>query len=133
MGFTLIVHFYSELTLNPLSSVCIYFLLRSHVYMYTLVHYKSSQIKRNPRLYNFSRDCIFKIAQLCGKAVTLATLVRCVSLSHMSTYLSPTVALSLGHTRSLSQYSLHFCLAQCFTITQSLCPNVHTIHPICPK
>ncbi len=120
----LIVHFYSELTLNHhrvfvITSFC------DHI------HFGRPRyiIKVALQLCHFSRDCIFKIAHLWGEkprpwqhwfAVpfshrSIISLAHCLSLS-----------LSLGHTRSLSRtFSLSLCLAH--SLSLSLSSLSHTL------
>ncbi len=133
----LIVHFYSELTLNHhrvfvITSFCDHMC----ILWAAAVHYKSSP--KNPRLCNFSRDCIFKIAQLCGKTATLATLVQCTLITYEYTYLSRTVARSLflSRTHSVSLvHSLSLSLSQTHSLSLSVfasllsspAPHNHTI------
>ncbi len=96
----LIVHFYSELTLNHhrvfvITSFC--------DHMHFGLHYISSPKKRNPRLCHFSRDCTFKIAQLWGEKPRPWQHWFAVPFSHMSIIsLVHCLSLSLGHTHSLS-------------------------------
>ncbi len=125
----LIVHFYSELILNHqrvfvITSFCDHMCTHTHTLLAAAVHYKSSPKNHNPWLCNFSRDCIFKIAHLCGKTVTLATLVLCTLIKYEYSYLSRTVALSLGHTLSLTHL---LSLSAFASLLSSPAPHNHTI------
>ncbi len=105
----LIVHFYSELTLNHhrvfvITSFC------DHIHFGRPRYIIKVALKnRNPRLCHFSRDCIFKIAHLWGEKprpihCTLFTyeynISRALSLS-LSDTLAHTVSLSLSLSLSL--------------------------------
>ncbi len=75
--------------------------LSYHVYIPSVIHFKKGSIfnlfvyihfwrplyitkvaqKKATNVSNFSRNCLFKIAQLCGKTETLATLVCCTLIT----------------------------------------------------
>ncbi len=145
----LIVHFYSELTLNHhqvfvITSFC------DHIHFgrprYII---KVAQNNRNPRLCHFSHDCIFKMPNCGGKKprpwqhwfavpfshMSIISLAHCLALSLDTLALSRALSLSLSlslsllsHTLtrslSLSPRSLHFRLAGRLIITQSKITNI---------
>ncbi len=117
----LIVHFYSELTLNHhrvfvITSFC------DHIHFgrprYII---KVAPKNRNPQLCHFSRDCIFKIAHLWGEKPRP---VRCTLFTYEYN-ISRALSLSLSSlSLSLSPRSLHFRLAGRLIITQSKITNI---------